>query len=231
MLVVFFKSIILFLVMLLVLRIMGKRQIGEMQPFELVITLVIAEVACIPMNDPYIPIYYGIIPIVTLGVLHVLLAVITRKSMKARNIISGRSVTVVDKSGIRYDNLKKMNINTIDLLESIRTAGYADFNTIAYAIFETNGKLCVIEKKSDPKKPTPALLPMPLVIDGKSNKTNLELTGVDVLDLEKIFKKNGYNKITDILYADIRQDGLVYASPKQGNYFTDKLKLTASANW
>ena len=70
MLVVFIKSIITFFLVLLVVRLMGKRQLGEMQPFELVITFIIAEVACIPMNDPYIPFYYGIIPILTLGLLH-----------------------------------------------------------------------------------------------------------------------------------------------------------------
>ena len=230
MFVVLIKSAILFLVMLLVLRIMGKRQIGEMQPFELVITLVIAEVACIPMNDPYIPLYYGVVPIVTLGVLHLVLTFITRKSVRARNIISGRSVTVIDKSGIRYDNLKKMNINTIDLLEAVRANGYPDFNSIAYAIFETNGNMCIIEKESDPLKPKPALLPITLFIDGTYNTTNLELAGVDKQALDDVFKKNGYEKNKDILYADIRQDGLVYVSPKEGNFFTEKLAV-AEGSW
>ena len=82
MFVVFLKSIITFLVVFFVIRLMGKRQLGEMQPFELVITLIIAEVACIPMNDPYIPLYYGIIPILTLATLHILLSLLSdRKSV------------------------------------------------------------------------------------------------------------------------------------------------------
>jgi len=231
MLVVFLKSAILFLVMLLVLRIMGKRQIGEMQPFELVITLVIAEVACIPMNDPYIPLYYGIIPIATLGFLHLILTIITSKSVKARSLISGRSVTVIDKSGIRYDSIKKMNINTLDLLEAVRSAGYPDFNNIAYAIFETNGKLCVIEKESDPKAKKPAFLPMTLFMDGSWFQTNLSTAGVDSSEIEELFKQNGYKKPKDILYADIRQNGLVYINPKEGNSFTGRLKLNNASGW
>jgi len=230
MLVVFLKATVLFLVMLLVMRIMGKRQIGEMQPFELVITLVIAELACLPMNDPYIPIYYGMIPMLTLGVLHLLLSFITRKSVRARNIISGRSIIVIDKNGIRYDNLKKMNINTVDLLESVRAAGYPDFNNIAYAIFETNGKLCVIEKESENKNGS-AQLPITLLIDGLWNTSNLAMAGVDKEDLQQAFEKNGYKKLKDILYVDVRQDGLVYINPKEGKFFTEKLKIAGGNNW
>ena len=206
-------------------RILGKRQLGEMQPFELVITLIIAEVALIPMNDPYIPMYYGLIPIVTLGAFHVIISFISLKSMRARHLFSGRSVLVVDRGAICYDNLKKMNLNANDLLESVRTSGYPDFNTIEYALIETNGKMCVIEKPSDPKKPTPALFPVTLFVDGAWNEKNLTLAGITRTVLESIFKKNGFEKSKEILYADIRQDGMVYVSPKKGQYFTEKLKI------
>ncbi len=99
------------------------------------------------MNDPYIPLYYGLIPILTLATLHIVLSLIMRKSIKMRKIMSGSSVIVIDKAGINYDNLKKMNMNMDDLIEAVRTAGYVDFSQIAYAIFETNGQLCVVEKK------------------------------------------------------------------------------------
>lgn len=231
MLVVFLKVAILFISLLLVMRIMGKRQIGEMQPFELVIMLVIAEVASLPMNDPYIPLYYGIIPILTLCFLHLLISLITRKSIKARNIISGKSVIAIDKNGIRYDNLKKMNINTIDLLESVRAAGQPDFNSIAYAIFETNGKLCVIPKEEESKGERQAQLPITLLIDGNWNKTNLAMAGTTEESLEAVFKKNGYSRLKDILYADIRQDGLVFVNPKEGKFFIENLAITGGENW
>ena len=107
MLLVFIKSVVTFVLIFFVVRLMGKRQLGEMQPFELVITLIIAEVACIPMNDPYIPFYYGVVPIVTLSFLQILFSFLSEKFLPVRRLISGRSVTVIDKEGICYENLKK----------------------------------------------------------------------------------------------------------------------------
>ncbi len=231
MLVVFLKSVFTFILVLIVIRIMGKRQLGEMQPFELVITLIIAEVACIPMNDPFIPFYCGIVPIITLAALHLLMSFISRKSIKARRIISGRSVIAIDKDGINYENLQKMNLNVNDLIEAVRSSGYIDFNEIEYAIFETNGKICIVEKATDPTQTKPALLPVSLFIDGYWEKENLSLAKLTVPQVTEIFKKNGYKSEKEILYADIRQDGTVYVSPKYGSCFTSKLKLSGGANW
>ncbi|MCI8434697.1 MAG: DUF421 domain-containing protein [Clostridia bacterium] len=231
MLVVFIKSIITFFLVLLVVRLMGKRQLGEMQPFELVITFIIAEVACIPMNDPYIPFYYGIIPILTLGLLHIVVSFLARKSLVVRRLLSGRSLIVVDPDGIVYDNLKKMNLNVNDLIEAIRSAGYMDISEIEYAIFETNGKLCVVEKAADPTAVKPAFLPLPLVIDGKFAMDNLELSGTTVPMLTQAVKKNRLSGIKDVLYADVRQDGTVYISPKKGKCFTEKLAISGGGNW
>lgn len=230
MLVVFIKSLITFFLVLFVVRLMGKRQLGEMQPFELVVTLIIAEVACIPMNDPYIPFYYGIIPIVTLTVLHIGMSFLARKSLTVRRLLSGRSILVIDKDGINYENLKKMNLNMNDLLEAARSSGYPDLSTIAYAIFETNGKMCVIEKESDPTQPTPAYLPLPLVMDGKCAEYNFVRSGLNESVLSDLFRKHDLNKYADVLYADVRQDGTVFVSPKYGKSFTDKTEL-AGGEW
>ena len=250
MLVVMLKSVITFLVVFFVIRLMGKRQIGEMQPFELVITLIIAEVACIPMNDPYIPLYYGLIPIITLATLHIVLSFVSRKSLKARKILSGSSVVVINPDGIIYENMKKMNMNMDDLIEAVRTAGYVDFTEIAYAIFETNGKLCIVEseqakqqqqeqqqeqqqqqqsggeQQSEPK----TLLPLELVIDGKLLKENIELSGADTTELESVCDEKNI-KLSELLYADVRQDGNAYFSPKYGKAFCRKLAITGGENW
>ncbi len=239
MLVVMLKSVITFLVVFFVIRLMGKRQIGEMQPFELVITLIIAEVACIPMNDPYIPLYYGLIPIITLATLHIVLSFVSRKSLKARKILSGSSVVVINPDGIIYENMKKMNMNMDDLIEAVRTAGYVDFTEIAYAIFETNGKLCIVEseqakqqqqsggeQQSEPK----TLLPLELVIDGKLLKENIELSGADAAELESVCDEKNI-KLSELLYADVRQDGNAYFSPKYGKAFCRKLAITGGENW
>lgn len=239
MFVVMVKSIVTFLLVFFVIRLMGKRQIGEMQPFELVITLIIAEVACIPMNDPYIPLYAGIIPIITLATLHIVLSFISRKSQKLRKFLSGSSVIVVDRDGIVYENMKKMNMNMDDLIEAIRTAGYVDFTEIAYAIFETNGQLCVVEKEqqqdeqgeqqeSGENKKT--LLPLELVIDGKINRENMRISGTTTEELENAIKDKKL-KISDLLYADVRQDGNAYFSPKRAKAFCAPLSITGGDNW
>lgn len=231
MLIVLIKSVITFLLVFFFIRLMGKRQLGEMQPLELIITLIIAEVACIPMNDPYIPFYSGVIPIVTLAFLHVLFAFLSRKSMTVRRLLSGRSLIAVDKDGINYENIKKMNVNVNDLIEAVRSSGYSDLKDIAYAIFETNGKLCVIEKTQSDEENTPPLLPLALIIDGKWQDENLTLAGITEPQVIKQLKKNGVMKVRDVLYADVRQDGTLYVSPKFASCFTEKVRITGGDNW
>ena len=234
MFVVFLKSIITFLVVFFVIRLMGKRQIGEMQPFELVITLIIAEVACIPMNDPYIPLYYGFIPILTLATLHIVLSFISRKSIKVRKILSGNSRIVIDKNGINYKNMQKMNMNVDDLIEAARTAGYVDFSQIAYAIFETNGQLCVVEKEQQQAEQQgeqqQTLLPLALVVDGKYEEENLALSGTDKSEITRVLDENKL-KLSDILYADVRQDGNAYFAPKHKPAFCCAINIGGGNNW
>lgn len=225
MLVVLLKSVITFFLVWYVVRLMGKRQLGEMQPFELVITLIIAEVACIPMNDPYIPFYAGVVPIVTLGFLQVLISTIARKSLAARKVISGSSVIVIDKDGINYQNLKMLNMNVNDLIEAARGAGYPDFSRIAYAIFETNGNLCVVEKPSDPTVIEPPVLPVSLVTDGKWSEENLELCRADKEEIVEGLKQNGVDDVSRVLYLDVRQNGVCYVAPKNGKSFGMKASV------
>ena len=225
MLVVLLKSVITFFLVWYVVRLMGKRQLGEMQPFELVITLIIAEVACIPMNDPYIPFYAGVVPIVTLGFLQVLISTIARKSLAARKVISGSSVIVIDKDGINYENLKMLNMNVNDLIEAARGAGYPDFSRIAYAIFETNGNLCVIEKPSDPTVIEPPVLPVSLVTDGRWSEENLELCRADKEEIIEGLKRNGVGDVSRVLYLDVRQNGECYVAPKNGKSFGMKASV------
>lgn len=224
MLLVLVKSVIIFFTVFFVIRLMGKRQLGEMQPFELVITLIIAEVACIPMNDPYIPIYYGIIPVITLTFLQILFSVLSQKFLFVRKIVSGKSVIVIDKDGINFDNLKSLNMNASDLLELIRSDGVSDVMDVQYAIVETNGKICVVQKED--KAPS---LPVVVVLNGVWQEDNVLLTGLDKNKLLSALKKNKCNKLKEVVYLDVRQDGNAYvvtnkkcfvvsASVKGGNW-------------
>lgn len=226
MLLVFIKSVVTFILIFFVVRLMGKRQLGEMQPFELVITLVIAEVACIPMNDPYIPFYYGVVPIVTLSFLQILFSFLSEKFLPVRRLMSGRSVTVIDKQGICYENLKKLNMNVNDLMEAVRSAGYPDLDKIMYAIIETNGKVCVVEKEQSGE----TFLPVSVIVNGKWQEENVAFTGVDKQSMLEEMKKNG-SSLSDVVYADVRQNGLAYCAPKKGECFTVNVTLSEGGSW
>lgn len=226
MLLVLLKSIFTFVLIFFVVRLMGKRQLGEMQPFELVITLIIAEVACIPMNDPYIPFYYGVVPIVTLSFLQILFSYLSKKFLPVRRLVSGRAVIVIDKDGINYDNLSRLNMNANDLMEAVRSAGYADLNEIQYAVIETNGKICVLEKSETEQ----VFLPLAIIINGKWQERNVQYTGLDKQSfLEELMSKN--LKLSEVVYADVRQNGEVYVAPENGKCQVAHAILSKGGQW
>ena len=125
---------------------MGKRQIGEMEPFELVITLIIADLATIPMADPTIPIWYGILPLLVIQVLHFFVVKLQVKSKTFRNILSGSPVIVVSPKGIDYKKLKELDICEEELMELLHGKDIFDVKDIDYAILESSGKISVVPK-------------------------------------------------------------------------------------
>lgn len=143
---VFLRAIILYFFLLVAMRLMGKRQMSEFQPFEFAITLVAADLACIPMSDNTIPIIYGIIPIFTLVILHNILTFAAIKSHRFRKLINGKPVILIDDGKIDCDILKKCGMTANDLLESLREQGYFKIGEIGYAVLETNGKVSVLQK-------------------------------------------------------------------------------------
>ena len=147
------RSILIYICVLIVVRLMGKRQVGEMQPFEFVITLIIADLACIPMAELSVPLFHGIVPIITLLILHFFICLLSRKFMVARYFLTGKPAVVISPKGINYKELKALNMTLDDLMELVRGCSVFNLSEIAYAIIETNGNLCVI-KKSECEPPT-----------------------------------------------------------------------------
>ena len=172
---------------LLVIRLMGKRQIGELQPFELVITIMIAEFASNPIEDPSISLFNGIIPMLTLLFLETLLSFIMLKSEKIRGIIDGKPSVIMDKGKLVYKEFKKQRININDLLEHIRIDGYFNLHELEYILIEPDGQLSIMPKaeyqpvtgKDMNIKPEPVAIPINLIIDGKRNRKNMELAKCD----------------------------------------------------
>ena len=218
---------------------MGKRQVGEMQPFEFVITLIIADLATIPMSEISVPIIHGIIPIFGMIIVHYFICLISRKSTVARYIISGRSAIVMNPNGIDYQELKKLNMNLDDLIEALRGCDVFNLDDVAYAIIETNGKLCVIKKaqvesvtREDMNmKPDPASLPVNIIMDGKLMKENIKLTGLSDEILSLCLNKVSAKSVSDIVLMTIDATGSVYIQPRKGNATTINTEYNGQGKW
>ena len=197
MLVTFVRTIILYILVLITMRLMGKREIGQLQPFELAIAIMIADVAAVPMADIGIPISSGIIPILALLVMHLLLSLINLKSIWARGIICGKPSILIYRGKIDEKQLKKERFTINELEERIRGNNVASIEDVEYAILETSGQITVIQKpeKRNTKPqdfnivPEYEGIPYDLVLDGKVMHENLKAIGKDYRWLEKQVEK------------------------------------------
>lgn len=223
MVIIFIRSLTTFIVLLVVMRLMGKRQIGEMQPFELVITLLIAELACIPMADISVPLVYGIAAILAVFILHQLLSVIEQSGQFAKRIISGKPSLVLNKNGVDFTELRRNNMDVEDLIESMRSAGYYSLDDLDYAIFESNGKLSAKEKPDYDKKKTS--LPVLIVGEGKVVKKNLSLIGKDEEWLKKVIKSNGAKNNKQVGVMTVDGNGKVYFQKEKDKFRTFNVEL------
>lgn len=235
----FVRSIIIYLFILFAIRFMGKRQVGEMQPFEFVITLIIADIATIPMSEISVPLLHGIIPIFSIIIIHYFICLLSRKSMKARYIISGRSAIVINPSGINYAELKALNMNLDDLIESLRCSNVYNLNDVAYAIIETNGKLCIIKKSTVESvtrediqiECTKASLPVSIIMDGKLMKENVNLTGISEDQINECIKKANAKSVKDIMIFTINANGDCFIQDYNNDAQNFSIDYDGSGKW
>lgn len=150
----FFRTVILYLLVVVGLRVMGKKQIGEMQPSELVVAIMISDLASIPMQEIGIPLLSGIIPIFTLIVLEIALSQLSLKSRKFRRLLTGKPSVIIHNGKILKEEMQKIRFNYDDLKEQLRIQGYVKVDDIHFAILETNGQLSIIPRPS--KQPATA---------------------------------------------------------------------------
>ena len=214
MIIIFLRAIILYVALLLVMRLMGKRQIGEMQPFEFVITLLIAELACIPMTDVSIPLSYGLVSVLAVFILHQVMSLCERLGNKVKFLISGAPSLVITPDGVVLKELKKNNMGVEDLIEAMRNSGYFSLDDLRYAVFESNGKLSALEKNVKNKNTE---MPLLLINDGKAVKHNLKIFNLDKKGLLQLFKSNFSNfRAVEILTLD--KNGRTYLKLKNKPY-------------
>ena len=199
MLITFFRSIILYVLVLIVMRLMGKREIGQLQPFELAISIMIADLAATPMAESGVPITNGIMPILGLLVMHLIISIINIKSTKVRQIICGKPSLLIFRGKIDQKVLKKERFTINELEERLRDNNIFNIGDVEYAILETSGQVTVIPKPN--KRPTTPEdfniepryegIPYDLVVDGKVEYENLKKIGKDYKWLQKQTEKFG----------------------------------------
>lgn len=176
---------------------MGKRQIGDMQPNELVVTLLISEIAAIPLQDMDQPVFIGIVAIFSLVIIEIFVSILSMKSYFLRKIINGKSVIVIKDGIIDQKAMKSVRMNIFDLVELLRSQEVFDIATVSFAVLEVNGSLSVLLKKDE--KPVTAkdlsikseksLLPLPVISDGKIITQSLQFLNVSRKELEKTLQK------------------------------------------
>ena len=223
------RTAVIFIVLLVIMRLMGKRQIGEMQPFELVITLLIAELACIPMADVSIPLLYGIISVLTIFVLHEIMTLLDLKIKPLKSFISGKPSVVVNKNGIDDYQLKRNNLDVSDLIESLRTAGYFSLDAVDYALYEANGTFSALPRQDYEELQTS--LPLVVIDNGKYDKKNLEITGLEQSFFDGILKEQGVKRVKDVLVLTADGTGKIYLQSNKQKYVTFRTEYPGGKTW
>ena len=218
----FLRTGILFAVTTVVLRLMGKRQLAQLQPYEVVITLMISDLATLPMGDVDIPLMGGVVAILTLLLLHSLLSVLSYASIPLRRLICGRPSVLVRRGKICEEELSRLCFDLSDLMEGIRSAGLIGLHETGCVVLETNGTLSVFPSsdaspltRGDRKLPkTYNGIPLTLILDGKLQKRPLQLSGKDETWMLNILKKQGILSLENVLIAALDTQGILLLQEK-----------------
>lgn len=223
MLVILIRTVIVYILVIAALRLMGKRQIGQLQPSELVVAMMLSELACIPMESVEMPLILGIIPIITLFVAETTFSFFTLKSRRVRKLLSGAPAVLIEKGKVSEKEMARLRFNIDDLMEELRTAGYVSIADVEYAIIESNGGLSVIPKSN--KRPLTAAdlnislpyeaIPFLLVTDGVINEKAMAASGHDMVWLLEKLNEFDIWDINDVFIASVDVSGEFFVQKKQ----------------
>ena len=217
------RTVILYFFIIIGIRLMGKRQVGELEPSELVVSLVIADLASVPMQDYGIPLLTGLIPIFVLLSLTMILSVLTMKNIRLRALLCGNPSIIIRSGKIDYLEMRRNRMTVDELLEDLRAKGVTDPSQVNYAVLETNGQLSVLPFASQ-KPPTACQLgvnsqeqelPTILISDGRLLAENLTQLGYDDAWLQKQLKEKHCTSASNVLLLLADSTGIVYFSPKE----------------
>lgn len=225
MIILFLRTVIVYGLVVFSLRIMGKRQIGELQPSELVVAIMISDLATLPMSDVSVPLLYGIVPIFTLVICEVLLSFVCLKSERVRVILSGKPQVLIKNGKLNREEMLHARMNIDDLMEELRMMGYFSLSDIDTVILETGGNISVVPKGDATPTVTgdfgikinQTIIPPIYISDGKIRQSELKRMGRNENWLKKTLKKSGINSVENVFVLSEDGDGNIFLQKKDDN--------------
>ncbi|MCX7714182.1 MAG: DUF421 domain-containing protein [Clostridia bacterium] len=224
MIIIVVRTFILYIVVTAALRIMGKRQIGELQPSELVVAIMISDLAAVPMQTIDIPLLSGVIPVFTLVIAEIAMSFITMKSKTMRKFITGQPSIIIYNGHINEKEMEHLRFNINDLLEELRMNNYPNIADIEVAVLETNGQISIIPKAEarmvtirdlNIKNAQKEGLPFMLISDGELNEKELRRSGKSREWLEGELKKKNAKSVEDVFIASLDINGSLFVQLKE----------------
>lgn len=217
------RTVFIYFFIFLMMRLMGKREVGKLSVFDLVVSFMIADISAIALENLDQPLIKGLLPIFTIVILQILLSYVSLKSEKVRHWIDGSPIVIINRGKIEKETMAKARYNLDDLLMQLREKDIADIRDVEFAILETSGKLSVFPKEKkqvseneDAKnQEAPFRMPIPLIVDGKVQQNELKKLGKDTHWLQQKIRKLGYQRVEEIFYASVDQTGEWYVDPKE----------------
>ncbi len=206
---IIFRTLFIYFLIMVIFRMMGKREIGKLSIIDFVVSIMIAELAVISIEDPKIPMLNSLVSIFVLLGIQLLLAIVSLKSRKMREIVDGKPSLIIREGEVDEDEMKKQRYNFDDLLTQLRENNIKSLNEVEFGILETTGKLSVIKKNEDSNR-TPFQMILPLVLDGKIIEDNLEKMDKTSFWLRQELKKVGFKDIKNISFCTLNDDGSLY---------------------
>ncbi|MCD8381300.1 MAG: DUF421 domain-containing protein [Clostridiales bacterium] len=223
MIIAFIRTVVLYLLIIAGIRVMGKKQVGELEPTELVLAMLISDLAAVPMQDFGIPLLFGIVPIITLLCLTMILSVLTVKSRRLRLLLCGRPSIIVEKGKLLQKELTKNRMTPEELLEELRLQGVTDLSLVRYAILETSGRVSVLlyadqqpatarQLSLAPEEPG---LPLTVIEDGHVRRDNLRRRGLNLSWLEKELSRQNVRSAKEVYLMTVDENMGVYLARKE----------------
>lgn len=221
--VIIIRTFIIYLAVIFSLRFMGKKQIGQLEPSELTVAIMISELATAPLNSLDIPLLNGIIPVLVLASVEIIVSIIILKTIRIRQFITGTPCVIVEKGILKEEALRKTRFTTDDLLEEMRLNGISNISEIQYALLETGGQVSfILNKKDSPVtcndmkiKVNEDDLPFPVINKGIILKNNLEVIGRDEKWLKAELKKKNIDDIKKILLLTANHNKIMFMQMRE----------------